>query len=835
MLAVAYIALPISPVFAQSGSIVGQVTAADGTALPGVNIRIENTTLGAAADLNGEFTIENVSAGEQTLVATLVGFRRAEMTVNVPSGGEVRADFRLTEDVLRLSEVAVTASRRQEDLGQVPRAVGVIQAETIESYTIQTSDLSATLGKFVPNFTPPSVGNNVFLATLRGRTPLFLLDGVALQTNEGLRGAVLGNIDPSILERVEVLYGASTAYGGGAPGGVIQFFTKEASEKPLDVDLNLFSRTYMVNSAFFDGDAVDLRTSATVSGTQGKFKYLVNGAFETTNGMFRPDGERIAPIGTTDYDDYAVFTKLSYDLTSTQQVRLTFNHSYREPNNSSFGVGIDPDDATADPDGSAGTAIPVDNPFIYDQPISQRYTSFNAQYAHNDLGGGALRVQGYYFDLNFQQGGSDIRNLLARNGGPFPDTWPGIWQTSTAATQIGGRLEYIRPINNELLITAGGDIQQAEDSTPVTISSDEPFDRENRFDASLGVQDQGAPTEVLSGGVFLQADYDALPNLRLSGGLRYDYNEYTILPFIPTFTRVEPSVTRPGGSGSNSGLSVNLGVAYEVIPRTTLYANFAQGFSLPALAFLVTNVAPDVNISDGELVSPQIVNSIDVGVRGQLGDNLAYGLAGFYAFSEDASQIQFDAATGFGTRVQAPQRNYGAEANVEVAPAEGVRIGVDVAWTETDVDPQDDGTFQPASTIEAVPLTTTLRASYAPPSIAGLSFQAEVYSLSNRYRAFTFLVDSDENGEFELDNEGDPIRADGYILRGYKTIDLGLNYDFPASLVGDLDTRLTLLISNLLNETYIPAISQRQVGAIFADRRRNGPGRALSINLQFNF
>ncbi|MEL6770058.1 MAG: TonB-dependent receptor [Bacteroidota bacterium] len=833
---------------AQTGRIIGQVVDAEGMPLPGANVRIDNSTLGAASDLDGDFAVRGVPAGAQTLLVTLVGYQRAEREVSVPAGGEVEVTVTLSDDVLGLSGVSVTASRRAEDLSETPRAVAVVQEEVIDLYTEQTSDLSATLGKFVPNFTPPSVGNDVFLATLRGRAPLFLVDGIPLQTNEGLRGAVLGNIDPAVLDRIEVLYGASTIYGGGAPGGVIQFFTKEASEQPLAVDLNLFSRNYLVDGAVLDGDAIDLRSALTVSGTviDNKLTYVISGSAERTNGQFRPDGERIAPNRTSAYDDFAFFAKVGYNITPSQRVQVSLNRTYAEPNDLFFEPVVREDDVTADPEGSAAIGQEVETAFSYDNPISQEYTALNATYENTALGGGALTVQAYLFDLNFQQSGSDIRPFLQRNGGTFPDSWPGLFQTSTAATQYGARAEYVRPIGEQVVVTGGGDILYAEDSTPVTISSDEPFDRENRFDASLGIQDQGAPSELTSGGLFVQADYDPIEALRLTAGARYDMIAFDILPFTPTFTRVEPGVQRPGGSGYNAGLSLNLGAAYEVVPQTTLYANFAQGFSLPSLAFLVVNVDPGIPIQGDEIVSPQIVNSLDFGVRGQVGDNFAYGVAGFFAFSEDASQIRFNSSTGQGERIQAPQRNYGFEVSVDAVPAAGLRVGADVSVTETDLKPQppqelidaglldeDDGTFRPASTVETIPLTTTLRASYALPMVDGLSFNAEVYTLNNRTRAFTFLLDEDKNGVTDTTMAGDPSRADAYVLRGYTTVDAGVTYVFPDDLFGDVGARLSVQFLNLLNETYIPAISQRQVGPIFASRRRNGFGRNVTVTLNF--
>ncbi|MEM7789149.1 MAG: carboxypeptidase-like regulatory domain-containing protein, partial [Bacteroidota bacterium] len=495
-LAALAVLLAAPAVLAQTGAVVGTVTDTDGEPLAAATVRIDNTTLGDATDVDGMFRVAGVPAGSQTVVITLLGYTRVEREVTVPAGGDVRVDATLADDALRLSEVAVTATRRTEDISDVPRAVAVATEETVDRYAEQTSDFSATLGKFIPNFTSPSVGNDVFTATLRGRKPLYLLDGVPLQTNEGVRGATLSNIEPSVLDRIEVLYGASTVYGGGAPGGVIQFFTREASEEPLDVQVQGFTRNYLLEDRILDGDALDFRTSATVSGTLDRFRYLVNGALETANGTFRADGQRIGNVGTNDYDEYALFGKFSYDLTPSQTVRVTVNRDYRQPNNLFFTNQVLDEDRLADPVLFTSVSVPVETAFSYDTPISQTYTSGNVQYQNRALGGGALSLQGYYFDTNFQQGGSDIRELIASN--PSFAAWPGLWQTSSDAEQIGARIEYVRPITDQVLVTVGGDVLSASDATPVTVSTEGPFDAENRFDGAGGVQDQGAPTDLVS-------------------------------------------------------------------------------------------------------------------------------------------------------------------------------------------------------------------------------------------------------------------------------------------------------------------------------------------------
>ncbi|MEM8764617.1 MAG: TonB-dependent receptor [Bacteroidota bacterium] len=819
--------------FAQTGTVSGTVKNIDGTPLLGANVRVNLTNLGIASDDEGNFTLTNVAVGEQTIIVTLVGYQRFEEKITIGENSESTLEITLLENILALSEVAVTASRREVLIAKTPRALEVVPTETLDYYTEQTSDLSATLGKFIPNFTSPSVGNDVFLATLRGRAPLYLLDGIPLQSNEGLRGAVLGNIDPSALERVEVLYGASTIYGGGAPGGVIQFFTKEASSKRIAADVQLFSRTYMVGDAFLGSESTDFRTAATISGTLGKFTYLVNGALETTNGQFRPDGERIAPNGTSAYDDFSLLAKVGYNFTPKQSLKVMLNRTRREPNDLAFAPGFSEEEVLANPEGAAGIAIPVDNPFSYDNEVRQEYLALSATYENTDLFGGSFKFLGYYFDLTFQQEGADIRPFQQSNGGTLPDFWPGLFQTSTAASQTGIRTEWVKQLSPEAVLTVGGGMLWSDDSTPVTLSSDGPFDSQNRFDGAGGIQDQGAPSELFNGGIFAQADIDVTEELRLSGGARFDVISFDVLPFAPTFTTVAPGENRLGGSGSNSGLSINFGAAYEFVENTTLYANLSQGFSIPSLAFLVVNVAPNEVIEGDEIVSPQIVNSLDFGLRGQLGDDFAYGLAGFYAFSKDASQIQFDDETGQGSRLQAPQRNYGFEVTMSAAPTADLRLDASISVTETDVDPQDDGTFQPASTIETVPFTTSLRASYNIPAVKGLSMNAELYSLANRDRAFNFLVDADNDGQIDLDDEGNPTRADGFRLRGYTTLDLGTNFVFPKKWLGEVDGTFSVRVQNLFNETYVPLISQRQFGDLFAARRRNGFGTNMTFTLTF--
>ncbi|MCR4439965.1 MAG: carboxypeptidase-like regulatory domain-containing protein [bacterium] len=78
-------------------------------ALPSANVFIKGTTMGAASDLEGYYTIYNVPLGKHTLVVSYIGYSTVNIDVMVTGSGTIRQDFALERVVLRGKEVVVTA------------------------------------------------------------------------------------------------------------------------------------------------------------------------------------------------------------------------------------------------------------------------------------------------------------------------------------------------------------------------------------------------------------------------------------------------------------------------------------------------------------------------------------------------------------------------------------------------------------------------------------------------------------------------------------------------------------------------------------------------------
>ena len=97
--------------FAQ-GSVTVKGTIFDATndiGLPGANIEVKGTGIGAATDLDGVFIIHNVPSGKQTLVVSYLGYQTQTIELDLPGSGTVVHHFKLQATAVEGEEVVVTA------------------------------------------------------------------------------------------------------------------------------------------------------------------------------------------------------------------------------------------------------------------------------------------------------------------------------------------------------------------------------------------------------------------------------------------------------------------------------------------------------------------------------------------------------------------------------------------------------------------------------------------------------------------------------------------------------------------------------------------------------
>lgn len=153
----------------------------------------------------------------------------------------------LTHILIR--EVTVSANRQAEKMMTIPQSVHTISADRIAQSNSQTAADMLTSDGMLTVQKSQQGGGSPSIRGFESSRVLLSVDGVRMN-NLIYRGGHLQNVitvDPSIIERAEVLYGpASVSYGSDALGGVISFHTKNprlaANGSGLTYSGNAFSR-----------------------------------------------------------------------------------------------------------------------------------------------------------------------------------------------------------------------------------------------------------------------------------------------------------------------------------------------------------------------------------------------------------------------------------------------------------------------------------------------------------------------------------------------------------------------------------------------------------------
>jgi outer membrane receptor for ferrienterochelin and colicins len=219
-------------VFGQNQKIYGVVQDAEtGEALPNANVIIQGTTLGAAADQNGEFVIPSLSSGVVTLKVSYLGYEPTLLTVDLSHPLTEPLIFKLKKSFLQMDQVVVTATRGEKLLENVPVMTEVIQRQEIDEKGAE--DLGEVLEDRagITVETESSGGTMFYMNGVDSKRILLLVDGVPIAGKVNNRNP-LDLVDADKIDRVEIVKGPGSAlYGTEAMGGVINVITKGFSDQ----------------------------------------------------------------------------------------------------------------------------------------------------------------------------------------------------------------------------------------------------------------------------------------------------------------------------------------------------------------------------------------------------------------------------------------------------------------------------------------------------------------------------------------------------------------------------------------------------------------------------
>lgn len=257
--------LAAATALAAQGLIAGRVTDRDThEPVPGVQVTVQGTTLGALTNIDGRFRIRGAEGSTVTIVARRIGYASQTRSVAV---GDTTITFALEARATSLDEVVVTATAGAATKREIGNAVTTIDAAKIQQIAPIQSFQELLNGR-VPNVDviegSGEVGSGAKIR-VRGissfdltQTPLMYVDGVRID-NDQATGPVnqafgsssisrWNDIDPEEIARVEVIKGpsAATLYGTEASNGVIQIVTKQGAAGPPRYEFTLQQGTNFI-------------------------------------------------------------------------------------------------------------------------------------------------------------------------------------------------------------------------------------------------------------------------------------------------------------------------------------------------------------------------------------------------------------------------------------------------------------------------------------------------------------------------------------------------------------------------------------------------------------
>jgi outer membrane receptor for ferrienterochelin and colicin len=680
--------------FAGPGKIKGKVVDKESKeGLVGANVSLVGTSYGATTDVNGDYQILNVPAGEYTLKATYVGYAAFNVT-----GFRVNSDF-TTEQNFAMSSEAVTMQQVE-----VVAVRPLIRKDYTNTTTVKTADDIANLpirGVSEVVGLQASVvkneGSN--LLYVRGGRPeevSYLMDGVPVNNPLSGRGsAAFTNVNQNIVEELQVQTGGFNAEYGSALSGIINLNTKSATNK-------------YTATAEFVTDALGNPTT----GKDGVWGYYLGNV--SIGGPVIPDND-IATLFLsgehqilTDNDPRAVggikpntkstnwgFSgKLALKPTKEMDLKLGGNYF-----------------------GSKGNNWNNLDRFLnweHHQKFDNATLSGFARFTHNIGANLFYSLQGSYFNEKLKSGDGVWYDDLLSYGDPaknpaLPSTAqnPGarysfLSEPGTVIDRFTKSQSEIFTYNADVTIQAGAHLLKAGGEyrthkirrytiNPMGLAlnlqgsgadgdweryrnqnveyygfnytGDTEYDGEDDFFRNDTNDKKEGPKKPIYLAFYLQDKFE-LADLVLNFGLRVDHFDAKEMvpkdPLNPFGARLNPdgSINPSGGvfdandweaSSATTQVSPRLGFSFPITDRAVFHAQYGTFLQMPPLQYvLISKTWADRYMGDSPFstripnpnLKPERTVAYELGFRQLLTDNVAFSVTGFYKEVKDLIQAR---------------------------------------------------------------------------------------------------------------------------------------------------------------------------------------------------
>jgi len=558
-------------------------------------------------------------------------------------------------------EIVVMAARTTLPLTALPLTAKVIDRATLERQLLISGSVVDAIAALTPSFSPSRQKLTGQGETLRGRSPLFAIDGIpqTAPLRDGSRDGF--TIDPFFVDRVELILGSNALQGIGGTGGVINQVTVSA---PITDGWS--GRTILQGTAEngWHGDGFGGKVGALVANRWGRLDVVAGAAFERRAAFRDGQERRVAPDGTQgdlmDSSSFSLFAKVG--LVLSEGVRLEAMGQRFHLQGDGDLIAVAGNRATGLPSTGAPGAVAGEPPENLAETLSLTLSA-------DELAGGALRVRGFWSRTADIYGGGVFADFQDPAIAPLGTLFD---QSQNISRKWGVNASWERGMG-PLNLVLGVDLL-----TDATVQKLEATDRA-----------WVPPTDYRSIAPFTQANLKLFDGkLRFAGGLRWE-NVRIDIPDYETLWFYGPQQV-VGGSPGFHRLLPSGGIVLEPIPGLRAYASYSQGYTVPDVGRITRAIrTPGVDLGEFLDIAPVIAGNQEVGFevkRGPVAASLTY----FWSNS-DRGQLLVLVGDVFEVQRQRIEIQ-GLELNVSTAtPIEGLRLGIGYSHLDGRVDRNGDG------------------------------------------------------------------------------------------------------------------------------------------------
>lgn len=617
----------------ETGEIHGHVVTEDGSPIADAYVSLSNG-MKTKTSSDGTFVFTDIEKGTYQLTINHLNYNEIIQDVTITDQTNATLSIVLKTDN-QLKEVVVTASRMSESIDEVPSTLTYISAKDMQIQSQINDNLPNILMQKVPSISPSEESQNNFIGKIRGRNFLVLIDGIPQSTPLRNGGRDLRSIDASAIDHIEVIQGASSMYGNGAAGGIVNYITKKANNKKKINSSTYFNNTLsLVNPK----ETFGYNISQVFSGKLDKFTYLLQGKIANTGVVRSADGEINSPFyGIGETKSYNALLKIGYQISDNHHIELMGNY-YRSMQDSKY-------EGTKGIFGeSPSIAVPTDNPANggtpYSKNVSLRYDG--------EFGKTSANAVLYYEDMN-----------------SVFETYNQIY-----SDHKGARLNFTTPF--EL-----GKVGK------VTLIYGVDFLKDHAVQLGLDKSHVTPDMDLNSFAYYIQSKFNLAEHWIVKAGIRHEFLGFKVgdLTKANKFTL--------GDKNNSNALVFNIAARYNKLSYLQPFVSFSQGYSIGDIGLVLRN-----NVAlDAIDPKPVSVNNYEAGISGHFW-KLDYQLTGYYSTSDRGTTFAEIGAPGNYQLSQVPQRIYGLEAVVNVKPIKWLKVGGIMGYMDGRQDLKNEGEFK---------------------------------------------------------------------------------------------------------------------------------------------